>query len=153
MTSRGKDYEDDSEYGQLVDNLEYCKFLIIHIDSGQVDDQLFENIFELLTLLRKKFEIYKDNILFDGDNEIYIDYCDEIKKTLNYINIHFIKFDEGLQELEHNGYIDSNSMLETLRDLLEIATIIQNKMLRCTDLCAIHNEDPLSDIFKEINLS
>ena len=160
MSSMDLSYEADTEpefknneYNDLLDNLEHSKFLVKNIDLGNVGDELLENIFQFIVLLNEKFSIYKENICFDGDNEIYRNSTFELKRNLNYISFRFIELDEKIEEIEHNGYLDFNIMLPILREILILTIDIQDKILICNDICLREkDENEIANIFGDMRI-
>ena len=160
MSSMGLSYEADTErefknteYQELLDNLDYSKFLVKNIDERHIDDELLENIFEFTVLLNDKFDVYKEHICFNGYDEIYSDLSQELKINLNYTNDKFQEFDKKLEELQHNGYLDFNMMLPVLRELLIISIEIHDKMIYCNDLCLEEEHcDEMSNIFGDMRI-
>ena len=119
----------------LIDNLEHCKFIVAHINSGDVDEELYENVFELISLLSKKFDTYNQYICFDNLDIIYSETSVEIKETLELIRQSFIKFYEDMEQIEHEMYYnDDTRLLDDFKSILETAIVIQNKMLYCYQL-------------------
>lgn len=152
-------YENDTEfvynneYQELLDNLEYCKILVINIDELNICDELLEDIFQFTVLLNDKFNLYKKYICFDGDNNIYSNLSQELKNNLNYTSDKFKDFDNKLEELQHNGYLDFNMILPILRELLIISIEIHDKMIYCNDLCLKEdNYDEMSNIFGDMKI-
>ena len=45
-TITGEELNDN--YFKLVDNLEYCKYIVLQLENGYADEQLFENDLNLL---------------------------------------------------------------------------------------------------------
>lgn len=138
MTSLSED--DLSEnYRILTDNLEYCKYIVLQLESGYNDEQLFENAFEFITFLKQKFDFYNIYISFDSSNIIYSDIPEKCKDILDFIYISFEKFYNLVKQLELKGeneeYVMSNEHIyPDFINIFNTAIKIQYKMLECYEI-------------------
>jgi hypothetical protein len=130
------DEELNDNYFKLLDNLEYCKYIVIQLKSGNTDEQLFENAFEFMTFLIQKFNLYNEYISFDSSNIIYSDLSQKSKNLLDFIYKSFQKFYYLIRQLEIKGeneeYVMSNDYISLdFINIFNTAIIIQNKMIEC----------------------
>ena len=130
------DEEFNDNYFKLLDNLEYCKYIVIQLKSGNTDEQLFENAFEFMTFLIQKFNLYNEYISFDSSNIIYSDLSQKSKNLLDFIYKSFQKFYYLIRQLEIKGeneeYVMSNDYISLdFINIFNTAIIIQNKMIEC----------------------
>lgn len=136
MTSLTED-ELIENYRILINNLEYCKYIVLQINSKYKDEQLFENSFELIAILHQKFDLYNEYISFDSSNLIYNDLPPKCKEILDLIYKCFKRFYYLVDKLEVKGsdieYLMNDNIFKHFKDIFNVAIIIQNKILECYD--------------------
>ena len=133
-TITGEELNDN--YFKLVDNLEYCKYIVLQLENGYADEQLFENAFEFITHLKQKFNLYNEYISFDSSNIIYSDLSQKCKNIIDLIYKSFQKFYYLIRQLElkceNEEYVMSNEHIyPDFINIFNVAIIIQNKMIEC----------------------